>query len=69
MIQRQEDDCADGGYAGAMNGGDVEAGHAAAAKKVKKPAANHRTNDAEQYIDDGSFARGVDDFARDQPEH
>jgi hypothetical protein len=67
VIQHQEDDCADGGYADAMNGGDVEAGHAAAAKKIKEPAANNRPNDAEQYIDDGSFARGADDLAYINP--
>src|ERR1700730_2598004 len=52
-----------------MNGVDVETSRPAAAQKRENPAADNRTNDAEQDVDDGSLARGADDPADDPPEH
>jgi hypothetical protein len=69
VIQRQSDDCAYCGDAGAVNALEIEASQPAAPEEGEKPAADNRANDAEQYIDDGSFARGADDLASDQPEH
>jgi hypothetical protein len=69
VIQRQSDDCAYCGYAGAVNAMDIEASQPVAPDKGEKLAADNRANDAEQYIDDGSFACGADDLASDQPEY
>jgi len=69
MIQRKNYDRADRGYAGAMNGGDVEASRLTTAQKRENPAAGKRTNHAEQDVYDGSLARGADDLACGQPEH
>ena len=66
VIQRQSGDCSYCGDAGAIN--EVEAGYPIPTEKREKPAADHRTNDAEQDIDDGSFARGADDLTGDTPE-
>lgn len=59
MVNRQKDDRADGSDARTVNAVDVEAGYPGAAEKVEKPAADNRTNDAEQDVDDGSLARGA----------
>ena len=57
-----------GGDAGALNGVDVETSRPAAAQKRENPAADDRTNHAEQNIDNGSLARGADHLACGQPE-
>jgi hypothetical protein len=69
VVKRQKDDRADRGDARAVNAVDVEAGHAGAAEKVEQPAAENRTNNAEQDVDDGSLARRADDLAQDQAQH
>jgi len=67
VIQRQSGDCSYCGDAGAIN--EVEAGYPTPAEKREKPAGDHRTNDAEQDIDDGSFSRSADDLTGDPPEY
>jgi hypothetical protein len=66
VVKRQKDNRADRGDARTVNAVDVEAAHPGAAKKVGKPAADNRTNDAKQDVDDGALARGADNPARDQ---
>src|SRR6202040_2290209 len=51
-----------------MNGVDAETRRPAAAQKRENPAANNRTNDAEEDVYDGSLARGADDLACGQPQ-
>jgi hypothetical protein len=66
VVKRQKDNRADRGDAPTVNAVDVEAAHPGAAKKIGKPAADNRTNDAKQDVDDGALARGADNPARDQ---
>jgi hypothetical protein len=63
MIQGQKDDRTACGYAGALNGVDVETSRPAAGKKGQEPTADDRTNHAEQDVNDGSLARGADHLA------
>src|SRR5215210_4742494 len=69
MIQRQHDDRADCGDAGAVNGADVETSRPATAKNCEHPTADDRTHHAEQNIDNGPLACGADRLACGQPEH
>jgi NAD(P)-dependent dehydrogenase (short-subunit alcohol dehydrogenase family) len=69
VIQRQSDDCADCGDASAVKGIEIKASQPAATKLGEEPPTDNRANDAEEHIDDGSFARGADDLAGDQPQH
>ena len=54
VIQRQSDDCAYCGDAGAVNAMEIEASQPAAPEEGEKARRRYRANDAEQYIDDGS---------------